>query len=363
MMDDRGMIVGRSFWIGSDLERSGDWIHTLDDTQRAEIAAALANVRARPLFGFTRDDFPLFSTAELLARVSEELEDGYGCARIRGLAVERYSEDDLRRIFWGLGLHVGTAVYQNRDGEIMTEVLDRTRDPRYQAVPRPGKIVSSRAKSLSNGELRFHTDGADVISLLCVRPAQRGGETKLASVATIYNDMRLRRPDLLEHLFHDYIRVWPSRADRPGEIPTFALPVLGLRDGMITTQYTRTAVEQAQEMDGIPLLSDAQDSALDLHAEIAEATCLRAPFLPGDLQFVNNHAVYHSRTAFDDGGVANREGRLMLRLWFSMPNSRALPVGFASYWGGVEAGVLRGGVPQRDGSRAPMTAEPAPMFA
>jgi hypothetical protein len=363
MFDDRGMIVGRSIWIGSDLERDGDWIYQLDDTQQAEIAAALANVKGRPLFGFTREDFPLFSTAELLARVSEELENGYGCARVRGLTVERYSDDDLRRIFWGLGLHVGTAVYQNRNGEIMTEVLDRTRDPKYQPVAGPGKVVSSRAKSLSNGELRFHTDGADVIALLCVRPAQRGGETKLASVATIYNEMRRRRPDLLEHLFHDYIRVWPSRADRPGDIPTFALPVLGMRDGKITTQYTRTAVEQAQEMDGIPLLSDDQNSALDLHAEIAEAACLCAPFETGDIQFVNNHAVYHARTAFDDGGADNGVGRLMLRQWFSMPNSRALPEGFESFWGGIDAGALRGGVPQRDGRRAPAPSQSLQLIA
>jgi hypothetical protein len=363
MLDDRGMIIGRSFWIGSDLERDGDWIYPLDDTQQAEIAAALANVKDQPLFGFSREDFPLFSTADLLSRVSQELEDGYGCARVRGLAVERYTEDELRRIFWGLGLYVGNAVYQNRNGEIMTEVLDRTRDPRYQPVAGPGKVVSSRARSLSNGELRFHTDGADVIALLCVRPAKRGGETKLASVATIYNEMRRRRPDLLEHLFHDYIRVWPSRADRPGEIPTFALPVLGMRDGKITTQYTRTAVEQAQEMEAIPLLSDDQNSALDLHAEIAEAACLRAPFEAGDIQFVNNHAVYHSRTAFDDGGAENRPGRLMLRLWFSMPNSRALPDGFDSFWGSIEAGALRGGVPQRDGKRAPAPLETLQLIA
>jgi hypothetical protein len=363
MLDERGMISGRSFWVGSDLERDGDWIYPLDDVQQAEIAGALAHVKGRPLFGFDREDFPLFSTAELLAQVSEELENGYGCARIRGLAVELYSEDELRQIFWGLGLHMGTAVYQNRNGEIMGEVLDRTRDPRYQAVAGPGKTVSSRAKALSNGELRFHTDGADVIGLLCVRPAKRGGETKLASVATIYNAMRCKRPDLLEHLFRKYTRVWPSRADRPGEIPLFSLPVFGLRDGKITTQYTRTAVEQAQEMDGVEPLTDAQNSALDLLAEVAEVACLRAPFEAGDIQFVNNHAVYHSRSAFDDGSVEGRQGRLMLRLWFSMPNSRALPEGFESYWGSSEAGALRGGVPQRDGRRAPPPPEPMRWIA
>jgi hypothetical protein len=116
-------------------------------------------------------------------------------------------------------------------------------------------------------------------------------------------------------------------------------------------------VEQAQEMDSIPLLSDDQNSALDLHAEIAESACLRVPFLAGDIQFVNNHAVYHSRTAFQDDDADDGKGRLMLRLWFSMPNSRALPAGFEDFWGSIEAGALRGGVPRRDGRRAPAPSE------
>jgi hypothetical protein len=122
-----------------------------------------------------------------------------------------------------------------------------------------------------------------------------------------------------------------------------------MRDGKITSQYTRTAVEQAQEIPSVPRLTAAQDEALSMHAAIAEATCLQTGFRPGDIQFVNNHTVYHSRAAFEDDADA---GRLMLRLWFSMPNSRPLPEGFESYWGRLEAGALRGGVPQRDGRRA-----------
>lgn len=356
MQTARQKITGRSAWIGSDLLAKGDWIYPLTESHIAEIDAALARVRNAPLYGYGKQDFPLQGTADLLARVSDEVENGYGCARISGLPVERYSETDLRHIFWGIGTHMGTAVFQNRRGEIMTEVVDKTRDPRYTPAAGPGTVVSSRAKALSNVELRFHTDGSDVISLLCVRAAARGGETKLASIAKIHNQMLEQRPELLEHLFHDYVRVWPSSTDNPNEHPTFALPVFGMRDGKITSQYTRTAVEQAQELPGVPRLSAEQDEALSLHAAIAEATCLRTDFQPGDIQFVNNHSVYHSRSAFEDEETG--AGRMLLRLWFSMPNSRALPEGFERYWGGIEAGALRGGVPQRDGSRALGTPKP-----
>ena len=35
-----------------------------------------------------------------------------------------------------------------------------------------------------------------------------------------------------------------------------------------------------------------------------------------------------------------------MRLWLSMPNSRALPEGYETLWGSIEAGALRGGIAQ-----------------
>ena len=67
-------------------------------------------------------------------------------------------------------------------------------------------------------------------------------------------------------------------------------------------------------------------------------------FAPGDIQFVNNHVIYHARSAFEDDDEGH--GRLLLRLWLSMPNSRALPGDHEVLWCAVEAGALRGGIGQ-----------------
>ena len=66
---------------------------------------------------------------------------------------------------------------------------------------------------------------------------------------------------------------------------------------------------------------------------------------PGDMQLLNNHVIYHARTAYVDDPNAKRD-RLLFRLWLSMPNSRALPQGFEVLWGSVEAGAPRGGIAQ-----------------
>jgi Taurine catabolism dioxygenase TauD, TfdA family len=355
----RQPLMGRAAWHGKDLDASGDWIRTLDETQQREIDDALARIkRARvPLLGFTRDDFPLASTADLLGEISDELENGRGMVRLRGLPVQRYADDDIRRIFWGIGTYLGTAVYQNGRAEIMGEVRDETNLPvRSYAPLEEGRIASSRARARSTGPLRWHTDRCDVIALLCVRNAKAGGISKLTSIVTIYNEILHRRPDLLEVLCQDYWRARPSDEDGPTTSRAFALPVFGVREGKLTCQYSRTYVEQAQEFPEVPRITPTQNEALDMLAEVAEEVCLYSPFVPGDIQLLNNHVIFHGRTAYEDDSASHQE-RLLFRLWLSMPNSRRLPRGFEAFWGDAEPGALRGGVIQPDnGGRVPLDA-------
>src|SRR3546814_10570936 len=49
-------------------------------------------------------------------------------------------------------------------------------------------FLSSGARTLSPGQLRFHTDRCDVVGLLCVRQALEGGVSKLASSATVRSE-------------------------------------------------------------------------------------------------------------------------------------------------------------------------------
>ena len=71
-----------------------------------------------------------------------------------------------------------------------------------------GTFLSSYARTLSNGRLRFHTDRCDVVGLLCVRQARAGGESLLCSSPAVHNAMLERRPDLAASLYED---VWRSR--------------------------------------------------------------------------------------------------------------------------------------------------------
>jgi hypothetical protein len=341
-------LTGRVAWTGTELEQSGDWLRQLDDAQREELAAGVARLQARnvPFAAVTRDNFPLPRTRDLLADIAEELENGRGAVRLRGLDVARYDDAGLRLLFWGIGRHLGTALYQNAAGETIGEVRDESRlaAPTYETVT-AGKVASSRSRTRGTGPLRWHTDRCDVIALLCARNASSGGVSKLASIATVHNEMLRRAPDLLALLYRDYWRSRPRDEDGGTGARAFALPVFSQCDGRITCQYSRTYVEQAQEFPEVPRLTPAQDAALDLLAAVADETCLHCPFVPGDIQLLNNHVIFHGRTAYEDDADTRQE-RLLLRLWLAVPNSRRLPAEHAVLWGDTAPGAVRGGVVQ-----------------
>ena len=345
-----GATTAPAAWLGADLAAATDWIRPVSAAAIAECDAALAGLRRRRLTwpDFGREDFPLPTFARELAAVLDELENGRGVVLLRGVPVDRYAGEELKDLSWGLGSHLGHIRYQNARGELIGEVRDEI--ARYGEV-REGPPVdavlgrSSRSKARSSGPLRFHTDRCDVVSLLCVRPARAGGLSKVVSAVSVAEAIRARRPDLHALLFGDY---WRSRQGEEdgGEQQVYALPVFAEHAGKFTTQYSRTFVEAAQKLPDVPRMSAAQDEALDLHAALCEELSFTMEFRPGDLQLLNNHVVYHARTAYEDAPGPDHD-RLLLRLWLAPRNSRALPPGFEVLWGTTAAGAPRGGIAQR----------------
>jgi TfdA family taurine catabolism dioxygenase TauD len=347
-------ITGPAVWRGGDLAGSTDWIRPFSAAALAEIDAALRAVQARGLTW--RDvrpaDFPLPGLSADLAQVNRDLEWGRGLVLLRGLPVERYSEEELRTIWWGLGCHLGTAVHQNAHGELIGEVREEVRlygEVVEPAVPK-SEGVTSRAKARSSGPLRWHTDRCDVVGLLCVRAARRGGTSRVVSVPAVSNAIRARRPDLHALLCADYHRSRQGE-EAGGEASCYALPIFAMRDGKFTTQYSRTFVEAAQKIAGIPRLTAAQDEALDLLASVCDEYGYEMALEPGDIQLLNNHVIYHGRTAYQDALEAGRD-RLLMRLWLAPPDSRPLPEGFEVLWGTTRGGAVRGGIAQPTSARA-----------
>jgi hypothetical protein len=341
-----GPLAGPAAWRGADLAFSTTWIHHFSPEEVAELETAAAKVEhdGRLLIEVERAHFTLPELAPKLDAIRRELLTGRGFVLLRGLPLERYTLLRAATIFWGIGTHLGAALSQNAQGHVLGHVKDLgydASDPRtriYQTNQRQG----------------YHTDSADIVGLMCVRPARSGGKSSLASTITVYNEFLARRPDLLPLLFEPIATDHRSEVP-PGGRPWFSIPVLNWHEGHLTGIYQRRYIESAQRFPDAPRLTQRHIEALDVFDAVLEdpAVHLEMDFRPGDIQFLHNHQILHDRTAFEDDPDPARRRRL-LRLWLSPLDGIPLPAVFAERYGTIAAG-RRGGVTPADGVlRAPL---------
>ncbi len=322
-------------WYGPQMAARDDWMVRLDDADVAEVESALRAWTGNETGPAPLDarQFPLPRLSGKLHGLRDELLEGRGFAQLRGLPVGRWTQRESALAFIGIGAHLGSARSQNAAGHLLGHVRD---------VGLSSKDPNVRIYQTSERQT-FHTDSCDVVGLLCLRGARRGGESLLVSSVTIFNEMRRRRPDLARLLFE------PLATDRRGEVPEgmkpyFEIPVFNWYAGRLTTIYQRQYIDSAQRLPDAPRLAPAQVEALDLFDSLAEdpALNMRMDLRPGDMQFVHNHVLLHDRTAFENWPEPGRH-RHLLRLWLACPGARPLPPVFAQRYGSVTVGD-RGGV-------------------
>lgn len=344
----REPISGACVWHGSELAARQDWCFSLSQDMWSELQAATKDAVRQSRAWQTVDshNFQIPQTAVLLEGIANFLEHGPGLVRLQGLQLEDLTEEERRIMFYGIGQTIGTSVSMSRQGMMMSDVTDEGAKSakRYGHVKdeQDNEFLSSRARVHSTGQLRFHNDRCDVVALLCVASAASGGISRLASVPMIHNIMLERRPDLLALLFGDYHR------SRLGEefgdnANWYSIPIFAQTDGHFTSHYSRTFIEAAQLQPDVQKMTADQWQAMDLMHEIADEVAFETAQAPGEIQFLNNHVVFHGRTEYQDPPQPNPR-RLLHRLWISMANSRPLPASFEVLFRETRPGQIRGGI-------------------
>ena len=123
-------------WRAAEMSDEASWTESLTREELEELDAALrlALEKSTDVLEVGREDFPLPTLAATLATVANDVENGRGIVLMRGHDFDRYSFDEIRTLYWGIGLHLGTAVSQNPLGEMMAAVTDRGYDQRQNNV-------------------------------------------------------------------------------------------------------------------------------------------------------------------------------------------------------------------------------------
>jgi len=278
--------------------------------------------------------FPLPAFGPRLRQLLRELLEGRGFFMLRGLPVHRYDIETAAIAYLGIGRHFGALRSSNARGHLLGHVKDVGADI---------KEGNTRFYQ-TNRRLEYHTDSADIVGLLCLQTAKAGGESFIASSMTVYNEILKRRPDLLP------AAMLPFPTDRRGEVPAgmkpwFEIPIFNWHQGLLSAIYLRHYIEEAQRrFPEAPRLTADQYAVMDLIDELVNdpAIHLQMAFLQGDMQFLHNHQILHSRNDFENWPEPERH-RHLLRLWMAPPEGRPLPAVFAPRYGSVTPGD-RGGI-------------------
>jgi len=75
---------------------------------------------------------------------------------------------------------------------------------------------------------------------------------------------------------------------------------------------------------GVPRFTPAQKEAVEIYRTTVEACALDIDFKPGDIQFLNNFVMLHTRREYEDFPEPARK-RHLLRLWLRDPKGRPIP--------------------------------------
>jgi hypothetical protein len=295
-------------WRGSDQVGRRDWVHELSVDEVGELVDAVEVVRRSgvPLEELRREQVPLPILSSVIDGWADQLYAGRGFVLVRGLPVDELGEAGAAIAYVVLGVHLGVPVSQNAAGDLLGHVRDDGSDPDDPTVRRYRTRLAQP----------FHVDGSDVVGLLCLQPAKLGGLSQIASSVTVYDEVARRRPDL-EPLLHEPWYFDRYGEERPGERPWFAAPILSGLPDRFRFVYLRWYIEKAQSHPDVPRLTGAQVELLDLIDELAHDPNLHLDmdFKPGDIQWLANRTILHSRTAYEDDPAAPRH---LVRLWLTL---------------------------------------------
>lgn len=288
------------------------YIFELTDEHRRELDAALEHAEAQTddVLDIEKRHFPLPTLGPELDRIKHDLIDGAGVALIRGVPVEEYGKERASSIYWGIGTHLGLPWPQNAKGHLLGDVTDQ------------GKALNdptSRGNEIGGVPFPFHSDGSDLVGLFCLDAGASGGESLVANVVSIHNELARTEPELAAALYDPM--PYDFRGEQaPGGKGWYSMPIATRtspeQGSRLFVRYIRPYIQASRRHDDAPRPSALAEQAMDrVDAMCADPTFhVSMALRPGDMQFVNNYHVLHARNGYVDDRDAGTV-RHLKRLW------------------------------------------------
>jgi hypothetical protein len=311
----REIIDHPSAWTGAQLGGKEALTYRLTAEELAAIDECLARTAGRGLHEVKAPEFDHPALDGLLARLLDNMMNGRGLILLAGLSRERYNDEQLERIYWGLGTHWGKPAVQSVYGDVMGYVQAAENDPYARAYR-------------SSEELFFHCDTYELVGLMCVQKAPEGGMSKMASTLAVHNALLQTKPDLLEPLYEGYYLGPPELQHSEYPVTDVKTPVFCYRDGLVSCTYAPFMIRQAAKVRGEDLPKGLAEALIAIENILRDPSIQLAFHLePGEVMFWQNFTNTHARTQFKNSAERKRK---LLRLWLAPEKPRSVDPRFFS---------------------------------
>jgi alpha-ketoglutarate-dependent taurine dioxygenase len=315
-------IAGPSAWHRSGV-RSEHYRVVLSGACLDEIRRVADELRTHPLPTLlcSPDEYQWPYCRAAMAEVRRILKHGVRFAVVDRLPLDELSTAETTAIYWLLSSMVARPVAQKLDGTMIYDVHDTGQEALPGSGIRPDK---------TNIEIRFHVDNAynttppEIVGLLCLRTAKSGGVSRVLSFHTVHNELLAHHAEHLPRLYRPF---WfdRQREFHRGEPETFSAPVFEDDYGELRGRFSVHQINSGYALKREPV-DNAGAAALAAALDTFEQPeiSIDFEFTPGEIQFVDNRVLGHSRTEFEDFPEPERR-RHLVRLWLRDHGRRAYP--------------------------------------
>ena len=318
-----------SEWRAAEVADASSWIETFDESERDEINAALRKAleKSSDVMEISKHDFPLPTLSARLHAIEGDLINGRGFVLLRGIERERYSREEMEMIYWGLGMHFGAPWPQNQYGHVLGDVTDQGVAP---------NDPSSRGNEIGQVAFPYHSDGSDLVGLMCLQTSKSGGTSTVANAVSIHNDLVREEPELAAALYESQPYDFRN-AEPEGAKPWYELPVFTQWGERLFVRYIRPYILASQRHADAPRIKPEAEAAMQRVDAMTQDRNYNVfmDLEPGDIQLINNYHVLHARTAYEDDREAGLV-RHLKRLWLATETLDERPPYFqrnlSSHW-------------------------------
>ena len=302
---------GPKAWRGDRLDaHEGRFALPVPVLDELETARRYLRENPRPVLAVETKDFALDATKDFGRSIRAELEEGCGFVLVDRLPLEGWTRDESIAAYWLLSSCTARPVSQSWDGKLVYDVRDSGRPPGNGVRP-----------DVTNVGQNYHTDNSynhqppHAVGLLCLRTAKRGGTSGVVSFAWAHEEMRRRHRELLGRLYQPYYFDRQCEHADDDEHRVTHHPLFERSGHHVIARLSYRHVVNGHRMAGAALDERGRE-ALDTFESILNEPGVGTTFEfePGQIQYVNNLALGHRRTAFEDYLEPERK-RHLVRLW------------------------------------------------